>query len=97
MSYLQSTKCPGNEVRNLLPMLPLSRLSHRRPKMVTAAHRMMPPLDYVRLHDAAAGLDGVIALHSTARRPAAGGCRIRAYTDASAAMGRVLRLADSHE
>ncbi|MEJ2407923.1 MAG: Glu/Leu/Phe/Val dehydrogenase dimerization domain-containing protein [Novosphingobium sp.] len=62
--------------------------------MVTAAHRMMPPMEYVRLHDETAGLDGVIAIHSTARGPAAGGCRLWTYPDASAAMADAFRLAE---
>lgn len=62
--------------------------------MVTAAHRMMPPMEYVRLHDEAAGLDGVIAIHSTARGPAAGGCRLWTYPDANAAMVDAFRLAE---
>ncbi|WP_067735685.1 Leu/Phe/Val dehydrogenase [Novosphingobium naphthalenivorans] len=62
--------------------------------MVTAAHRMMPPMEYVRLHDEAAGLDGVIAIHSTARGPAAGGCRLWTYPDINTAMADAFRLAE---
>jgi leucine dehydrogenase len=62
--------------------------------MVTAAQRMLPPMEYVRLHDEAAGLDGVIAIHSTARGPAAGGCRFWTYPDADAAMVDAFRLAE---
>jgi glutamate dehydrogenase/leucine dehydrogenase len=40
--------------------------------MVAQTRRMMPPIEYVRLSDEAAGLDGIIAIHSTARGPAAG-------------------------
>lgn len=62
--------------------------------MVIETHRMMPPMEYVRLHDEAAGLDGIIAIHSTARGPAAGGCRLWAYPDASTAMADAFRLAE---
>ncbi|MCT2398989.1 Leu/Phe/Val dehydrogenase [Novosphingobium mangrovi (ex Huang et al. 2023)] len=62
--------------------------------MVTAVHRMLPPMEYVRLHDEAAGLDGVIAIHSTARGPAAGGCRLWTYPNADAAMADAFRLAE---
>lgn len=43
-------------------------------------------------HDAASGLRAVIAIHSTALGPAAGGCRIHAYPDEDAALSDVLRL-----
>lgn len=62
--------------------------------MVARASRMTPPMEYVRLYDEAAGLDGVIAIHSTARGPAAGGCRFWTYPDESAAMGDAVRLAE---
>lgn len=43
--------------------------------MVARASRMTPPMEYVRLYEEAAGLDGVIAIHSTRadRLPAAAG------------------------
>lgn len=62
--------------------------------MVARASRMTPPMEYVRLYDEAAGLDGVIAIHSTARGPAAGGCRFWTYPDESAAMADAVRLAE---
>ncbi|MFC0204037.1 Glu/Leu/Phe/Val dehydrogenase family protein [Novosphingobium soli] len=62
--------------------------------MVAQTRRMMPPMEYVRLSDEAAGLDGVIAIHSTARGPAAGGCRLWTYDDAGAAMADAFRLAE---
>ncbi|MPS70149.1 MULTISPECIES: Leu/Phe/Val dehydrogenase [Novosphingobium] len=62
--------------------------------MVARASRMTPPMEYVRLYDEAAGLDGVIAIHSTARGPAAGGCRFWTYADESAAMADAVRLAE---
>lgn len=62
--------------------------------MVVETRRMMPPMEYVRLHEEASGLDGVIAIHSTARGPAAGGCRLWTYPDASAAMTDAFRLAE---
>ena len=42
--------------------------------------------------DAAAGLTGFIAIHSTARGPAAGGLRMRAYDSEDAALADVLAL-----
>lgn len=54
--------------------------------MVAKTRRMMPPTEFVRLSDEAAGLDGVIAIHSTARGPAAGGCRLWTYENFSEAM-----------
>lgn len=62
--------------------------------MVAGTRRMMPPMEYVRLFDEAAGLDGVIAIHSTARGPAAGGCRLWSYADSSDAMADAFRLAE---
>lgn len=43
-------------------------------------------------HDAAAGLRAIIAVHSTARGPALGGCRIQPYRSEAAALADVLRL-----
>ena len=43
-------------------------------------------------HDAASGLNCIIAVHSTARGPAAGGCRMWAYASAEAALEDALRL-----
>ncbi len=43
-------------------------------------------------HDAGSGLKCVIAVHSTARGPSAGGCRMWAYPTAEAAMVDALRL-----
>ncbi|MEE4453341.1 Leu/Phe/Val dehydrogenase [Novosphingobium resinovorum] len=62
--------------------------------MVARHRRMMPPMEYIRLSDEAAGLDGVIAIHSTARGPAAGGCRLWTYDDPGAAMTDAFRLAE---
>jgi leucine dehydrogenase len=45
-----------------------------------------------RVEDAGAGLTGFIALHSTARGPAAGGLRMRRYDSEAAALEDVLRL-----
>ena len=47
----------------------------------------------VRLLDAASGLDGVIAIHSTALGPGAGGCRFWRYPDIEAATQDACRLA----
>ncbi|MGP1358074.1 Glu/Leu/Phe/Val family dehydrogenase [Roseicyclus sp.] len=46
----------------------------------------------LRVADAASGLTGFIALHSTARGPAAGGLRMRRYADEGAALADVLAL-----
>jgi leucine dehydrogenase len=43
-------------------------------------------------HDAAVGLFGIIAVHSTALGPAAGGCRMYPYASADDALTDVLRL-----
>ena len=43
-------------------------------------------------HDAKSGLRCIIAIHSTARGPAAGGCRMWAYASADAALEDALRL-----
>ena len=43
-------------------------------------------------HDPQAGLQGIIALHSTALGPAAGGCRMHPYADEEEALRDVLRL-----
>jgi leucine dehydrogenase len=43
-------------------------------------------------HDAAAGLRGIIAIHSTALGPAAGGCRMFPYESIEEALTDVLRL-----
>src|SRR5690242_14578704 len=43
-------------------------------------------------HDAASGLRAIIAVHSTALGPAAGGCRMWPYTSTAAAVADVLRL-----
>ncbi len=43
-------------------------------------------------HDAATGLRAIIAIHSTARGPAAGGCRMWPYATTAEAVADVLRL-----
>lgn len=48
----------------------------------------------VRLNDPATGLSGVIALHSTALGPAAGGCRFWRYPDHAAMLTDAERLAE---
>jgi leucine dehydrogenase len=48
----------------------------------------------VRLLDPASGLDGVIAIHSTAIGPGAGGCRFWHYADIGAALDDACRLAE---
>lgn len=42
------------------------------------------PEDIVMLTNSASGLEGVIAIHSTARGPAMGGCRIWGYPSSAA-------------
>jgi len=46
------------------------------------------------LHDAATGLRAVIAVHSSARGPAMGGCRLWRYPDPAAALADALRLSE---
>jgi leucine dehydrogenase len=43
-------------------------------------------------HDAQSGLRAIIAIHSTARGPAAGGCRMWSYASTAEAVADVLRL-----
>jgi leucine dehydrogenase len=43
-------------------------------------------------HDAASGLSGIVAVHSTALGPAMGGCRAWNYADSAAALTDALRL-----
>lgn len=43
-------------------------------------------------HDAATGLEAIVAIHSTARGPAAGGCRFWHYDSTTAALADALRL-----
>ncbi|AIT82254.1 Leu/Phe/Val dehydrogenase [Novosphingobium pentaromativorans] len=62
--------------------------------MTAAASHDLPPVEYVRLIDEAARLDGVIAIHSTARGPAAGGCRLWSYPDAETMLADAARLAE---
>ncbi|WP_447763232.1 Leu/Phe/Val dehydrogenase [Sphingopyxis panaciterrae] len=62
--------------------------------MVTRPSRLNPPMECIRLYDAQAGLDGVIAIHSTALGPGAGGCRFWTYPDIDDALADALRLAE---
>ncbi|SFI98341.1 leucine dehydrogenase [Sphingomonas sp. NFR04] len=50
--------------------------------------------EVVVLKDADAGLDGVIAIHSTVLGPGAGGCRFWHYADGEAAFADAARLAE---
>lgn len=54
----------------------------------------MPVEQLVQLEDRDSGLSGVIAIHSTALGPAAGGCRFWRYPDAEAAAADAVRLAE---
>ena len=54
--------------------------------MVSRPARLNPPMQSVRLLDPASGLDGVIAIHSTAIGPGAGGCRFWHYAEPADAM-----------
>jgi leucine dehydrogenase len=49
----------------------------------------------IAVSDAATGLEAVIAIHSTARGPAFGGCRMKPYTSRAAAMRDALRLSQA--
>ena len=62
--------------------------------MVSRPARLNPPMQSVRLLDPASGLDGVIAIHSTAIGPGAGGCRFWHYADIGAALDDACRLAE---
>ena len=62
--------------------------------MVVRLARLAPPLECVRLYDLEAGLDGFIAIHSTALGPGAGGCRLWSYPDMRQALGDAMRLAE---
>lgn len=62
--------------------------------MVARPTRMTPPVECVRLYDADAGLDGVIAIHSTALGPGAGGCRLWNYPNMADVLADALRLAE---
>lgn len=50
--------------------------------------------EVLMLKDAEAGLDGVIAVHSTVLGPGAGGCRLWHYADGEAAFSDAVRLAE---
>lgn len=50
--------------------------------------------EVLMLKDAEAGLDGVIAVHSTVLGPGAGGCRFWHYADGAAAFADAVRLAE---
>lgn len=60
----------------------------------TAALPARPPEDVVMLNDSASGLEGVIAIHSTARGPAMGGCRMWDYPSSAAMIVDAVRLAE---
>lgn len=62
--------------------------------MVARPTRLTPPVECVRLYDADAGLNGVIAIHSTALGPGAGGCRFWSYAGMDDALADALRLAE---
>ena len=54
----------------------------------------VPPEAVHVVSDAASGLEGVIVLHSTRRRPAPGGCRLWRYGNRAALTADALRLAE---
>ena len=62
--------------------------------MVTRPSRLHPPVECVRLHDVGSGLDGFIAIHSTALGPGAGGCRVWNYPGLDDALTDAMRLAE---
>lgn len=62
--------------------------------MVVQTSPKMPPEECIRLEDTAAGLDGYIVIHSTARGPAAGGSRFWTYAEPAAALTDAMRLAE---
>lgn len=62
--------------------------------MVLQVHGDSLADEVVVLKDPAAGLDGVIAIHSTVLGPGAGGCRLWHYADGEAAFADAARLAE---
>ena len=64
------------------------------PKDETPSNRPATPVQYVRLHDLDARLEGLIVIHSTALGPAAGGCRLWPYASLDAAFDDAVRLAE---
>lgn len=54
----------------------------------------LPPEEVVTFYDRDSGASGVIALHSTALGPAAGGCRVWRYASKQAATVDALKLAE---
>jgi leucine dehydrogenase len=63
-------------------------------KMVRTTERTHTPAELVRLWDESSGLDGVIAIHSTALGPGAGGCRFWTYPSSAEAAADAARLAE---
>lgn len=65
----------------------------RRPQIAPVDHVEFDDHEEVlSIADGASGLRAIIAIHSTARGPSIGGCRMKEYHSASAALGDVLRL-----
>lgn len=62
--------------------------------MVLMTSQPSSPAQVHMVHDAAAGLEGVIVLHSTTLGPAAGGCRYWSYPSAAEAAADAFRLAE---
>lgn len=62
--------------------------------MIARPTRLTPPVECIRLFDADARLDGVIAIHSTALGPGAGGCRFWRYPGMDEVLTDALRLAE---
>ncbi len=60
--------------------------------MVEGTHGTM--MELVRLDDPRSGLSGVIAIHSTALGPGAGGCRLWQYPDEPSVVADACRLAE---
>ena len=83
--HTESTKslsCFGYHVANPSEGLPMCVFTH-------------PEFDHEQVlfcHDPEIGLKGIIAIHSTALGPAAGGCRMHPYASADDALTDVLRL-----
>jgi|TARA_Y100000815_G_scaffold220810_1_gene206838 leucine dehydrogenase len=72
----------------------MSACSHKRTDTMKSHFNALPAESLHRISDETAGLDAVIVLHSTTLGPAAGGCRLWTYQDASGMAHDACRLAE---
>jgi leucine dehydrogenase len=66
----------------------------RRDMVMTISGSVLRPEKVRRVEDPVTGLNGVIAIHSTALGPAAGGCRFWRYANSEALEADAIRLAE---